>query len=167
MPRGLPDGAIAVAEIGVLQWEERQPEIEHFHGAVGIEHQIGGLDIAMNDARGVSHGQAARCAWRTYVERLRSRQRTLFVYELPEGFAVEVLHDEEIDAVDCAGVERRDDVRRVEPADRFHLAPKTVLTGWRPDQPRRDQLDRDRFFQMHVLRSVNLAHAALSQHFKQ
>ena len=87
----------------------RQAEVEHLHGAVVADHDVGRLQIAMDDAArvrgrqrvGDGNGDAQHLAQAHAVAR----------DERIEALAAHVLHHDEVDAVGRLDLVNRDDVR--------------------------------------------------------
>ena len=93
------------------------------------------------------------------AEDLVESERTLHE-PLGQGLALEVLHDEELDAVLVADVVQRADVGVGKRRDglRFPLEPLTTLGAG--GEVRRQDFYRDRAIEPRVARLVHLAHAA-------
>ena len=77
-----------------------------------------------------------------------------------QRLALQVLHDQELDAVLVAHVVERADVRMGELGDRLRLPLETLARLDRRRQVRRQHLDRHRAIQARVLRPVDLSHSA-------
>ena len=107
---GLQDGArrVGASQLRCRRRELRQPEVEHLHEAVGPEHHVLGLDVAVNDAGGVRGAQRGSNLNRD-VERLADRQPCRGE-PLPERLALDVLHRDVVLAV--AGLAQRVDACR-------------------------------------------------------
>ena len=80
---------------------------------------------------------------------------------LGERHAFDLLHHEVVVAVVVADVEQRADVRMVQRGDRLRLALQALAGAELTRQLRRQDLDCDRASEAGVLRTVDLAHAAL------
>ena len=73
--------------------ERGDAEVEHLHVAVGPQHQVVGLDVAMDDRRGM-RGRERRCRLDGDVEDLAQRQRAARD-PLAQRLALDELRDEE------------------------------------------------------------------------
>ena len=92
--------------------DAREPEVEHLHVAVGADHDVFRLDVAVDDAGGVRRGERAGHL-PPDVDRRRERLRALD--ERPQRPPVdELLHDEELAVRRLADLVDGDDVRVVE-----------------------------------------------------
>ena len=101
-------GSSMVGPERVGRRELGQPEIEHLHQAVGPDHHVLGLQIAVDDAEGV-RGADAGGDLNAEVEHLAQRRRRVLRREpLPERRALDVLHRDEAAAV-IGGAQRVDD----------------------------------------------------------
>ena len=138
-----------------------QAEVEHLHGAVGAHHDVGGLEIAVDDAPLVS-GLERLDDLRRDAQRIVQRDRPARE-PLGEVLPFDELHRqrapstgrgrffESVDLRDVRVVERRERASfPVEPRQPF-LVPREQLG---------QDLDRDRPLQPAVDRLVDLAHAS-------
>ncbi len=91
------------------------------------------------------------------LQELIERQRPLG-QPLGEALALEVLHDQEADAVLLAHVEERTDVGVAESRDRLGLALEALKALRVLGQVAGEHLDRDRTVEPRVLGAVHLAH---------
>jgi hypothetical protein len=90
--------------------EAHQPEVEDLDRAGGVEQQVGRLDVAVDHAFLVGVGQPAG-RLHDIADRPLHRQRPFLTHQPGEVTPLDVLHDEEVDAIVLARVVRRDDVR--------------------------------------------------------
>src|SRR6185369_8712230 len=88
-----------------------EAEVEYFDLTGWRDHHVAGLDVAMNDAASVCGGECVGCLQRDRQSALE-RQRTA-VYELPHVSTFDVLHGDEVNAIDLVEVEDGADVRMV------------------------------------------------------
>ena len=104
--------------------DPREAEVEHLHVAVGADHDVFGLDVAVDDAGGVRRGQRARHL-PPDVNRRRERLRALD--ERPQRPPVdELLDDEELAVRRLADFVDGDDVGVVEGRGRARLAQEAL-----------------------------------------
>ena len=99
---------------------------------------------------------------RRVLQRLGERQRPAG-QPGAERLAVEVLHDEELEAVLLPDVVERADVRMVEPRDGAGLALEALAPIGLRRRVRRQDLDRDRAADAGVDRAVDVAHAPTAE----
>ena len=138
----------------------RQTEVEHLHGAVGADLDVGGLQIAMDDAllvRGFERlGDLAGDG--QGVGKIGDRDpRAMMRGQI---LALDQLHHERRDAARLLEAVDRGDVRMIQRREHFGFAlePRQPIrvAGHRG----RQHLDRDRPLQVAVGRAIHLAHAA-------
>src|SRR3954454_4452085 len=79
-----------------------------------------------------------------------------------ERFSLEILHDEELNAVLLADVAKGTDVRMVEARERFGLLCESLLRA-RSTIAGAEHLDRDESAHACIARSIDLAHATCAQ----
>ncbi len=118
----------------------RQAEIEQLDVAVGPDHHVVGLDVAMDDLRGVRHRQRFRHLPRDADD---ARKRQPLRRQLPQRLALDQLHRDVAIGVDDAGLVNGDDVRVVEGGGEGRFAQQTierrlVVDGHPPDDFQRD-----------------------------
>src|SRR4051794_5373403 len=89
-----------------------ESEVEDFNLAARRDHHVAGFDIAMNDAARVCSTERIRSLQRDRQSTLE-RQRTT-IHELPHVLAFDVLHGNEVNAIDLVEVEDGADVWMVE-----------------------------------------------------
>ncbi len=132
-----------------------QPEIEQLHAGLR-QHDVAGLQVSMHDSRAVCGGKRVRDL-RAEAQRLFRRQRSA-AQAVGQRIAVEILHDEILDALLRAHIVQRADVRMGERRDRPRLALEALAhLGVRGEMPR-ENLDRHRPVEARVLGFVDLAH---------
>jgi hypothetical protein len=137
----------------------RDPEIQHFHDARFADHDVGRLDVAVNDRRAVGvvecrtqHFEDAQL----FGESPHAAPRD----QLRQCLARHVLHRDERTIVVFADVVNRDDVGMVEAASRSRLA-RESFARHRIVEPLFEELDGDEAFDRGVARKVERAHPAV------
>ena len=109
-----------VRGIDRLLREPREPEVHDAHGAVAPDHDVLGLEVAVDDAGGVRGRQPAP-GGDEHVQDLAPAAR-LRAQPLVDGLALDELHRDEDAIVDRAGVVDGDDVRVRQARDGARLA---------------------------------------------
>ena len=118
--RGVRSGAVGHADFGnfrvmnsrrsrrVFVQQFRQTKVENFNLAVRRDHHVAGLDVAMDDTASVRGG---KCIGSLQSDRQSTleRQRAT-VHELPHVSTLDVLHGDEVNAIDLVEVEDGADV---------------------------------------------------------
>ena len=139
----------------------RQAKVEHLHQALPGDHDVGRLEIAVDDARGM-RGAECLADLHGVFQGVGERQPAV-LDQLRETLAGHELHDDEVAPAGAIDVVNRDDVRVVERRRGFRLlleAPCPVGIG---DLRRGQHLDRDRPVQAGVTGLVDRAHAAFAE----
>ena len=138
---------------------ERESEVHDLRLAARVDHDVGRLQVAMQDPFRVRGHQTRRDAARD-VDRFVFGESTDAPQQLREVFAVDVLHRDEVlpfpvdDVVDAADVRMRD------------LATEThfIVQSAEEDRVAREaggkELQRDRLVELRVVGAIDLAHAA-------
>ncbi len=120
------------------------------------------LDVAVDDAVAVRVAER-----REDLPRIRDRHghraQAARADELLERAALDVLHDDEVGAVELASVEDRDDVRVREARGVRRLAPEALDELLVVRVPRVQHLDRDTAAEFLVLGEVDVGHAAAAE----
>ncbi len=106
------DGCLRLHELG-------EAEVEELHPPVARQEDVLGLQVAVDDAGGVSGREALRDLDRGGGDDLDGERPA--VEPVPERLPLEELGDEVGDPVVAPDVEDGEDVRVVEPPDRLHL----------------------------------------------
>ena len=133
-----------------------QPEIDDPYLSVMRQHDVGGLEIPMDDARGVRGGQPGGDLARD-ARRLADCQRPA-LDALPQRLAVIERHRDEQLAVPFADVVHRGDVGVVEGAGGLRLAQKAGARVRVLRDRRRQKLERDLAMQALVFGKIDDAH---------
>ena len=139
----------------------RQPEVQHFHDAIGAHLDVGRLQIPMDDAdlvRGLQRLRDLNGHANGVIERQRSAGQPA-----REVFALDHFHDQGgagaafIDAVNLR------DVRMIERGQQHRFALKTCEAARIRCDPLRQDLDGHIAAQLLVPRAVDLAHPARAE----
>ena len=113
--------------------EFREAEVGDFHAALAFEQDVLRFDVAMDDA--LARAQiAARRKWRHDRERLLRGDRPA-CEQLAEIHAIDVLHDEVVEAARFAEVVDGDDVWVLELRERSALREKRARKSARARRP--------------------------------
>ena len=156
--RRRPDGSAVLseaAEIGDL----RQSEVHHLEGSLAGKHQVGALDVTVDDALLVSLLQTAGGLGRQR-QRFLERQRSLLNLLLQRR-PVNIGHRDEHAAVRFADLKYCGDVRVIERCDRFGLAQETSFLLAGAHKILSDELEGDNTVEVEILRLVDLSHPPL------
>ena len=158
---GRRDRRVGIGGRGPAPRESGDTEVEHLHVAVGPQHQVVGLDVAMHDRCGMSRRKRRRRLYRD-VEDFAQVQRAARD-PLAQRLALDELRDEESRAVVIAGFMDGEDVRMVEgrggarfmqeAAHPLRIAGKLGAQHFQRDRPAEGRIDG----------LVNLSHAAAAQ----
>ena len=131
--------------------------------APGVEQDVGGLDVAMDEAarvRGVERGGHRGDDRR----RALGLEPALAAQQRAQVLALDVAHDLEQHAVLLARVVDRDHVRMIERRGDLRLRDEAAAEGRVVGERGRDQLDGHVPVEGEVGRPVDDAHAALARH---
>src|ERR1051326_4450614 len=152
----------AVQRIGgvAAAGERGHAEVEDFHAAVATQHDVLGLDVAMNDPRLVRRGERARYAQRN-LDGLGEWQRPARE-AVPQRLALDVFAGDEVHAVVDADVEDGDDVRVVEHRRALRLALESLELARRGIAEAKE-LERDFAPQHAVLGEVDVGRCSTSK----
>ena len=149
---------VALAGVGAYLG---QAEIEDLHLAAAVDHDVAGLDVAMDDLPALGGGHAVGDL-RGDVHDLIQGER-LQLQQLVEGDAVDVLHDDVFPVVLLGDLIDGADVGVVQPRRRLGFAQETGFRIAVADGVGADALDGHIPAQPDVLGQEDLAHAALAQ----
>ena len=125
-------------------------------GAGLREHHVAGFQVPVHDALPMGCVEGL-CDLDGALERLLQRQRPL-LQPLGEGFPLQVLHDQVVDAVVLAHIVERADVGVGEAGDGLGLPLEALSKDWVGGELRGKDLQGDGAVQAGVVRSVDLAH---------
>jgi hypothetical protein len=131
-----------------------QPEVQYFHGVVGRDLDVAGLQIAMDDAAFVRSFEGG-CYLLDDADGLVDRYGTASEPRR-QIHAVDELHDERaiLHTIDLR------DVRMIEGRERLRLALEPRETLWIGCEQIRQSFDRDVTIQSDIARAIHLAHPA-------
>ena len=124
-------------------------------------HDVGGFDVAMDDARGVGHVQGIGDLDGELQQRIQIQGTAGDL--VGQDAAVEVLHDDESAAVLLPDVMDRADVGVIEGGCRLRLALEAGERQGISGHRLREKLESDEAMQARVFRLVNHAHAPAAQ----
>ena len=168
MPACVIAGDVMVSELhgvrcrarGVRVESFRETEVEHFHGAVGADLDVGRLEIAMDDALLMRRLERLR-------DLLRDRQRLVEWNRatrdaLRQIVALDEFHHEGGDARTFFEPVDGGNVRMIQRREDFGLALKARQSVGISGKRGRQDLDGDLTFQLRVRRPIHLAHTAFA-----
>ena len=133
-------------------------EVEDLHGAVAGNHDVLGLEVAVDEARGVGRGEPFRDL-ADQLERLPDREEAARG-DLSERLAVDELHGEKRLAGGLPDLEDRDDVPVVQRRRRARLADEPAKVLGVREEVGPEDLHGDLAAEPLVARPVDLAHAS-------
>ena len=158
-------GGRAAARVGAAHRRCGRPDAEIGERTCprAVEHDVGGLQIAMQDALIVRRGHA-RAELARDLEGLVGGQAADALEQRREVFAVHVLHGDELHAVDFADIVDAADVGMRVPAARCGLRCGSARARRAGCRGRRGQeLQSDRLIEREIVGAVDFAHAAEAQ----
>src|SRR5687767_281031 len=140
----------------------RDAEVQYLHHATRIDHHVGGLDVAVNDAVVVSVGQSLTYLLDDFeapyeIERRAAAQRAI------EGFAGDVLHRHERSALKFADVEHDDDIWMTQLRDGARLAREALPNLGMVAEILFQQFDGDRPIKLRIVREVQRPHPSSTE----
>ena len=135
-----------------------QAEVQHLQVAVGPDHDVLGLDVAVHDAAPM-RGRERAGHLRADIDRFTDGDG-LTVHLLAERLPRHELGDDERTAVDLADVVDHEDVGMVERRGRSRLDVKAAEALGIARHRGRQELDRHQTIEPGVARAIHLAHAA-------
>ena len=143
--------------------ELRQPEVQHLQHALAGDHDVGRLEVPMNNAGGVGGGERVGDLHRVF-QRLAEGQ-AFALDELVERLAIDPFHGDEVDAIRRTNVVDGNDIGMVERRGGSGLLGEALFPFEVDHRLAGQDLDGDRTPQTRVERPVNRAHASLAQLF--
>jgi hypothetical protein len=143
-----------------LLGKPRQPEVHDAHRTVAPDHDVLGLEVAVDDARRVRRRQAAPRRDED-VQHLAPTPR-LGAQPRVDGLALDELHRDVNALADRPGVVNGDDVGVRQPRDRARLTQQARAPLGRAGAGFADDLQRDPPVQIRVIRRVHLTHSPAS-----
>jgi hypothetical protein len=154
--RGAPGGRRLVVEraLGV----GGDAEVQHLDGVVGADHDVRGLEVAVDDPVGVGAGQRAR--HRGHDREHPRHRQALAARELRQGLAGDVLEHQIGRVVVLADLMDRDDVR-VRAASGHARLGEEALDPRRVDHGH--ELDRDQAVELAIAGQEDPSHAAAAE----
>ena len=141
-----------------------EPEVGDADLAAAVEHDVGGLEIAVDDVALVRRGEA-RADLPRDLERAIFGKSSDALQQRGQILAVDVLHRQERGAVDLVDVVDAADVRVRDLPRHPHFGVQLRQSRWIAIDIRRQELQRDRLSELQVVCAVDLAHAAAAEAF--
>ena len=139
----------------------REAEVHDLHEPAGLDHDVRGLHVAVNDALAVRRVEALGDL-RGDIERLVDLERPPADAVL-QALPLDVLHRHEEAPVRFVDLVNDADVGMAERGRRLRLMEKARLLLGALDSPRGDELERDGASELCVFRAVHDAHAARAE----
>ena len=134
-------------------------EVEDLQQSVGIDHQVGRLDVPVDDAGAVCVGEAI-AQFLDQLELARQRERGTLCNDLRQRLAGDVLHRDEGLAIVLADVVDGDNIWMLQPAGRPGLAREPVVELFSVGA---EDLDSDRAVDRRVEGEIEHAHSAMPE----
>ena len=141
--------------------EHGEPEVQHFHEAVGRNEDVGRFDVAMDDTTFVCRAQRMRHA-RAVLEGLACRERPAG-QPVAQRFTGEQLHHRVGRATVAADIVNRQDVGMRKRRDRLGLALEPRQRRRIVRNRGREHFDGDITIEARIARAIDLAHPAFAQ----
>src|SRR6185437_15864073 len=128
----------------------------------GLEQDVVGLHVAMDDAATVRVGERPRHLAQ-HARGIRRRKRALRAQPFAERLALDIAHDEEDEAADLADAVNRHDVRMRQPGGRARFAEESLARLGADGEMRREDFDGDVAVELYVAREIDDSHAAAAE----
>ena len=142
--------------------DPRDPEVHHLHNAFLADHDVGGLDIAMNDAALMR--EVKRPASLQRIDQLqRNRKVGAPRNQVFQTLSIDQFHGDEGNAALVSHVVHRYDVGVLQAAGGLRLAVKTLKQIGIVGDAGGDGLQRNEAVDNRVPRAVHHAHGAMAQ----
>ena len=136
-----------------------EAEVGDLRAAAAVDHDVAGLEVAVQHALVVRRGEA-RAHLARDLDRLVLGKPPDAAQERGQILAVDVLHGEEVPPLDLADVVDAADVGVRDAARVAHLGVEALDPGRLRGELRRQELQRDGLAELQVVGAVDLAHAA-------
>ncbi len=142
--------------------DSRDPEVHHLHNAFLADHDVGGLDIAVDNAALMR--EVKRPAGLQRIDKLqRDRKVGAPRNQVFQAFAIHQFHGDEGNTALIAHVVHRNDVGMLQAAGGLRLAVKALEQIRIVGNAGRDGFQRDQAVDDRVARAVHHSHGAVSQ----
>src|SRR5439155_26217203 len=140
-----------------------QAEIQDLHVSSGLDHDVGRLDVSMNDSMSVRFCQPIRDL-RSYMDDLSAVEPAL-LHDVAQRPAFNVLHDNELEFIHLADFVYMCDVRVVQRrrCSRLTNQPRSAIAFRIGERAGDENLDSDRTEKLGVERAIDDAHTALAE----
>ena len=139
----------------------RDAEVRYEGVALTVEHDVGGLHVAMNDAPAAPMSVAERAA---YLEQQRLNnghlQRATSPQDSSQRRAIDVVHHEEVEVGELPDPMNVDDVGMFERGDRLGFENEPLDHGRIVEERGCDQLDRDLAAQREIASQIHGPHGS-------
>ena len=137
----------------------REPKVRDPGPAPAVEHDVGRLEVPVNDALNMS-GRQPRTDLPRQVECLLLRETTNAAEQGGEIFPVHVLHGDEVVPLELDGVVNAADIGVRHLARDPHLAQEALESFGVALQIRREELERNRLADLEVVGAIDFSHRA-------
>ena len=149
---------------GHLVAGDGEAEIGDAHGSAAVDHDVGGLEVAVEDAAVVGRGEAG-AELAGDLQGLILGEPADAPQEAGEVFAVDVFHGDELLALEFADVEDAADVWMGDLAGEADLRAEAFEPFFVGGKEGGEELEGDGLVEGHVVGAIDLAHAAAAEQF--
>ena len=146
-----------------LARQSRQAEVRQQHLAAAVQHDVGGLQIAMQHALLVGRGETG-AEFARDLQGLVAGKPADAAQQRAEVLAIDVFHGEEIQPLHFAEIVHATDVGVRHLARDADLAAESLERRLVVRDRLGQKLERHRLVERQVVGAVDLAHAALAEH---